>query len=99
MFSRLQREEEVPIANKPRRACLYVPPPTPGRGFEVNFLFIRAALFPGGSWQMKIIYKELVFAYSLQLKANSFYQALISTSTPDGRSNLLSASTVLEEEV
>ena len=28
-----------------------------------------------------------------------FYQALISTSTPEGKSNLLSASTVREEEV
>jgi hypothetical protein len=33
-------------------------PQPPERGFEVNFLLIRAAFFPGGSWQMKIIYKN-----------------------------------------
>lgn len=30
---------------------------------------------------------------------NQFYQALISTSTPEGKSNLLKASTVLDDDV
>ena len=88
------QNSEVPAVNKPRRACSYFST----RFFvEPGQLFlVRAPLFFLKSWEIT----KFIRAYKIPFKGftNNSY-AFISTSTPEGRSNLLRASTVLEEEV
>jgi hypothetical protein len=59
-----------------------------------RFILSELLSFKNQNWQMKYF---ILFHFSLW--KNDFYQALISTSTPEGKSSLLNASTVLEEEV
>ncbi len=54
----------------------------------------QSCFFPK-DWQMANNKEQLLFNELI----SAAYQALISTSTPEGRSNLLNASTVLDEDV
>jgi hypothetical protein len=61
----MNREEEVPEVNKPRRACLYVP-----QYFCIEFFFYYSELlsFPAGSWQMNY-YSVIRINISIALSA------------------------------
>ena len=91
--------EEVPIVNKPRRACLFMPPAP--KGVLRELFIIQSSFLP-----MDIEVERCLDNYFIRTNAPlSSYRkrkcgyALISTSTPEGRSSFERASTVLEEEV
>ena len=93
------RDSEVPAVNKPRRACLYVASQTSRYIGRLKKIMICSELFsPDLNWDWEMILIIRTFAM-FPFKGRGFFYALISTSTPEGKSNLLSASTVLEEEV
>jgi len=88
-------DSEVPAVNKPRRACLYVTFCFKAEHllvYQSSFLLIRSELRDD---LLLIVRTFFPFHFPSGDKA----YALISTSTPEGKSNLLNASTVLEEEV
>ena len=103
--------EEVPIVNKPRRACSYFKSTIilvliEGNKIKiqipvVQLLFISAAFSVFTNWQMILRTFTFIFPRRPRFipKIVVGCYAFISTSTPEGRSSLLKASTVREEEV